>query len=92
MGGVVLLGLGWEKTINKFDRLGLSINATHVYPIESEPYMNGSCANLSHGSYGNRTGNRKRSFCYHCCKLGHLKDTWKIHGKRTDWKPRQNKT
>ena len=32
-----------------------------------------------------------RPWCEHCRKTGHSKDTcWEIHGKPTDWKPKQN--
>ncbi|RVX21382.1 hypothetical protein CK203_001939 [Vitis vinifera] len=32
----------------------------------------------------------KRTYCEHCKKLGHTKDTcWALHGKPADWKPRQ---
>ena len=32
----------------------------------------------------------KRTYCEHCKKLGHTKDTcWALHGKPTDRKPRQ---
>ena len=32
----------------------------------------------------------KRTYCEHCKKPGHTKDTcWTLHGKPADWKPRQ---
>ena len=32
----------------------------------------------------------RRTYCEHCKKLCHTKDTcWTLHGKPTDWKPRQ---
>ena len=32
----------------------------------------------------------KRTYCEHCKKLGHTKDTcWALHGKPVDWKPKQ---
>ncbi|KAJ9689558.1 hypothetical protein PVL29_014975 [Vitis rotundifolia] len=32
----------------------------------------------------------KRTYCEHCKKLSHTKDTcWALHGKPVDWKPRQ---
>ena len=35
----------------------------------------------------------KRTYCEHCKKLGHTKYTcWTLHGKPTDWKPRQPNT
>ncbi|RVW47082.1 hypothetical protein CK203_107458 [Vitis vinifera] len=36
----------------------------------------------------------KRTYCEHCKKTGHTKDTyWTLHGKPADWKPKQpNKT
>ena len=32
----------------------------------------------------------KRTYCEHCKKMGHTKDTcWTLHSKPVDWKPRQ---
>ncbi|RVW86324.1 Retrovirus-related Pol polyprotein from transposon TNT 1-94 [Vitis vinifera] len=34
----------------------------------------------------------KRTYCEHCKKLGHTKDTcWALHGKPANWKPKQPK-
>ncbi|KAL6343242.1 hypothetical protein AAG906_022158 [Vitis piasezkii] len=46
------------------------------------------------GSSGSHAGSSprqsKRAYCEHCKKMGHTKDTcWTLHGKPTDWKPRQ---
>ena len=42
------------------------------------------------GSSGPSPRQSKRTYCEHCKKLGHTKDTcWTLHGKPTDWKPRQ---
>ena len=31
----------------------------------------------------------KRTYCEHCKKMGHTKDTcWTLHDKFADWKPR----
>ena len=44
------------------------------------------------GSGGPHSGSgprqSKRTYCEHCKKLGHTKDTcWTLHGKPADWKP-----
>ncbi|GMP28363.1 hypothetical protein CsSME_00003947 [Camellia sinensis var. sinensis] len=41
--------------------------------------------------FDNRQKNKGgRPWCDHCRKPGHSRETcWKIHGKPTDWKPRQ---
>ena len=40
--------------------------------------------------YGSGPRQSKRTYCEHCKKLGHAKDTcWTLHGKPTNWKPRQ---
>lgn len=56
--------------------------------MDNGPYLdNEPPAKVTHGSYGNRTGNgpnfqRKRLYCQ---KPKHMKDTyWKIHGKLMD--------
>ena len=37
-----------------------------------------------------RSRQSKRTYCEHCKKTGHSKDTcWTLHDKPTDWKPRQ---
>ena len=42
------------------------------------------------GSNGPSPRQSKRTYCEHCKKLGHTKDTcWALHGKPADWKPRQ---
>ncbi|KAJ9702785.1 hypothetical protein PVL29_004494 [Vitis rotundifolia] len=42
------------------------------------------------GSSGPSLRQSKRTYCEHCKKLGHTKDTcWALHGKPPDWKPRQ---
>ncbi|RVW47383.1 Retrovirus-related Pol polyprotein from transposon TNT 1-94 [Vitis vinifera] len=42
------------------------------------------------GSSGPSPRQSKRTYCEHCKKLGHTKDTcWTLHGKLVDWKPRQ---
>ncbi|RVW49858.1 Retrovirus-related Pol polyprotein from transposon RE1 [Vitis vinifera] len=42
------------------------------------------------GSSGPSPRQSKRTYCEHCKKLGHTKDTcWALHGKPADWKPRQ---
>ena len=42
------------------------------------------------GSSGPSLRQSKRTYCEHCKKLGHAKDTcWTLHGKPTNWKPRQ---
>ena len=46
------------------------------------------------GSGGPHSGSgprqSKRTYCEHCKKLGHTKDTcWTLHGKPADWKPKQ---
>ncbi|KAJ9682803.1 hypothetical protein PVL29_018680 [Vitis rotundifolia] len=44
------------------------------------------------GTSGPSPRQSKRTYCEHCKKLGHIKDTcWPLHGKPTDWKPRQPK-
>ena len=41
------------------------------------------------GSNGLSPRQSKRTYCEHCKKLGHTKDTcWALHGKPADWKPR----
>ena len=41
------------------------------------------------GSSGPSPRQSKRTYCEHCKKLGHTKDTcWALHGKPADWKPR----
>ena len=41
-----------------------------------------------HAGFGPRQS--KRTYCEHCKKMGHTKDTcWTLHGKPADWKPRQ---
>ncbi|KAJ9696860.1 hypothetical protein PVL29_008861 [Vitis rotundifolia] len=42
------------------------------------------------GSSGPSPRQSKRTYCEHCKKLGHTKDTcWALHGKPANWKPRQ---
>ena len=42
------------------------------------------------GSSGPSPRQSKRTYCEHCKKLGHTKDTCcALHGKPADWKPRQ---
>ena len=42
------------------------------------------------GSNGLSPRQSKRTYCEHCKKLGHTKDTcWTLHGKPADWKARQ---
>ncbi|KAJ9673002.1 hypothetical protein PVL29_026326 [Vitis rotundifolia] len=44
------------------------------------------------GTSGPSPRQSKRTYCEHCKKLGHTKDTcWALHGKPADWKPRQSK-
>ena len=41
------------------------------------------------GSSGPSLRQSKRTYCEHCKKLGHTKDTcWALHGKPPYWKPR----
>ena len=41
------------------------------------------------GTSGPSPRQSKRTYCEHCKKLGHTKDTcWALHGKPADWKPR----
>ena len=41
------------------------------------------------GSSGPSPRQSKRTYCEHCKKLGHTKDTcWILHGKPADWKPK----
>ena len=44
------------------------------------------------GSSGPSPRHSKRTYCEHCKKLGHTKDTcWALHGKPANWKPKQPK-
>ena len=64
---------------------GLHAGSSGPHAGYSGPHATGSSG--PHFRSGPRQS--KRTYCEHCKKLGHTKDTcWILHGKVVDWKPR----
>ena len=64
---------------------GLHAGSSGPHAGYSGPHATGS----SGPHFGSGPRQSKRTYCEHCKKLGHTKDTcWILHGKVVDWKPR----
>ena len=60
--------------------------------VASRPHATVASRPHAAGTSGPSPRQSKRTYCEHCKKLGHTKDTcWALHGKPADWKPRQPK-
>ncbi|KAF7808202.1 Retrovirus-related Pol polyprotein from transposon TNT 1-94 [Senna tora] len=54
--------------------------------------VNGSALAVHGFSHNPGNGQKQgRPWCDHCHRIGHVKDTWKLHGKPSDWKSLKDK-